>query len=218
MSNGWLEAFPDLERLDPEARRALAEQGRRVSIPAGSVLFRDGDLCQAFLLVLEGQVRVQKVAESGREIVLYRVEAGQSCIMTTACLLGDLPYGAEGLTESPVEAVALPGMLFHRLLAQSDPFRRFIFTAYSTRLAGLLSLIEEVAFGRIDRRLAGLLLDQAEAGTVRATHQDLAVELGSAREVISRQLKEFERRGWIALARGQLSLLNPAALENLRDV
>lgn len=212
----WLPAFPDLDALDAESRRLLAEGSRQVTLPAGTPLFRSGDLCENFMLVVDGQVRVQKVAATGREIVLYRVESGQSCILTTACLVNAERYTAEGLTETDIDAVVIPRSLFHTLLGRSEGFRRFVFGAYATRLADLLCLIEEVAFGRIDMRLAAFLLDHAGAdGTLKVTHQELAIELGTAREVVSRQLKDFERRGWVALGRGQIALTGPNALRML---
>ncbi|TAN47514.1 MAG: Crp/Fnr family transcriptional regulator, partial [Rhodospirillales bacterium] len=137
-------------------------------------------------------------------------------VVTTACLMSGTDYDAEGISESEIEAMALPLAAFRELLAQSAAFRDFVFKAYATRISNLLMLIEEVAFGRIDQRLAACLLDLAQKkGEVDATHQDLAVELGTAREVISRQLKEFERQGWVKLKRGQIALLSPEALSAL---
>lgn len=208
--------FPALEALDAEARRRLEAGLRAVRLPEGSALFAEGGACEAFLLLTAGRVRVCKVAETGREIVLYRVEPGQTCVLTTACLLSEGIYGAEGLAETPVEGFALAPAAFHDLMGTSAAFRRFVFSAYATRVDDLLLLIEEVAFGRIDQRLAALLTGLADAsGAVVATHQDLAVELGSAREVVSRQLKDFERRGWVSLARGRVELRDAAALAGL---
>ena len=212
----WTTLFPRLASLEPATAALLTERSRIITIPAGTVLFHEGDACQNFVLVLDGQIRVQKVAESGREIVLYRVESGQGCVLTTSCLMTEDLYMAEGVAETEVRAVIIGRDLFNTLLGQSDGFRRFVFSAYASRIADLLMLIEEVAFGRIDMRLAQCLLDKADAsGGVRATHQDLSVELGTAREVVSRQLKEFERHGWLALGRGQITLSNPGALRQL---
>jgi CRP/FNR family transcriptional regulator len=211
-----LTAFPALAGLEPESRRQLAAGLRRVEVPAGTVLFSDGAACHAFVLLLEGSVRVQKVAETGREIVLYRVEPGQTCVLTTNCLLAEGAYGADGIAETALRGYTLAPGVFQALLASSAVFRRFVFAAYATRVSDLLLLIEEVAFGRIDQRLAQHLLSRAAAGAaadqVSATHQDLAVELGTAREVVSRQLKDFERRGWVALARGRVTLTDARAL------
>ncbi|WP_019645461.1 Crp/Fnr family transcriptional regulator [Novispirillum itersonii] len=209
-------AFPALKDLDPASLGSLRQHLRPVHIPAGTRLFSEGDPCQAFLLVQSGCIRVQKVAENGREIVLYRVESGQTCILTTLCLMAGQPYGGEGLAEQDIDGALLPATAFSHLLAQSSVFRSFAFAAYATRLSDLLMLIEDVAFGRIDTRLAALLINRHDAGgTVIATHQDLAAELGSAREVISRQLKDFERRGWISLHRGRLIVLDTKALSGL---
>ena len=205
--------FPALAALEPEAARLFAA-ARQVDIPAGTVLFQDGSPCGNYVLVIEGSIRVQKVAENGREIVLYRVEGGQSCVLTTNCLIGGENYAAEGIAENAVTALVLPAMAFRALLASSDVFRSFVFSAYASRMSDLLLLIEEVAFGRIDARLAAWLAERG-GGELKATHQEIAVELGTAREVVSRQLKEFERRGWVALGRGRLAVQNIKALSAL---
>ncbi|MGB0749848.1 MAG: Crp/Fnr family transcriptional regulator [Magnetospiraceae bacterium] len=217
MTDGdWIAVFPDLSGLEPETRANLMRVASPVSLPKDSVVFRPGDACGAYLLVLEGSVRVQMIAESGREIVLYRVETGQTCILTTACLLGQSDYAAEAITEEPVRAVAIPAGAFQQALDRSPVLRTFVFTHYGTRIMGLMALIEEVAFGRIDLRLARFLLNHggAEAALTR-THQEIAVELGTAREVVSRQLKEFERRGWVSLGRGRVSITDKPALKEL---
>jgi len=191
----------------------LRQAAKIVDIPAGTVLFRDGGACTSYVLVQEGVIRVQKTAENGREIVLYRVEAGQSCVLTTNCLIAQECYAAEGIAETRVKALVVPAQTFRSLLARSESFRTFVFSAFSTRIADLLLLIEEVAFGRIDVRLAGWLRQHVDQrGEIHATHQDIAVELGTAREVISRQLKEFERCGWLALHRGRVCIVDAAAL------
>ena len=209
-------AFPALAKLDIESSRILEQGLRPVDIPAGTVLFRDGADCANYLLVQEGAVRVQKVAENGREIVLYRVERGQSCVLTTNCLLGGGLYAAEGIAETEVRALVLPASVFRGLLAGSADFRDFIFSVYAARIADLLLLIEEVAFGRIDVRLAAWVRGRAGDGQdVLATHQEISVELGTAREVVSRQLKEFERRGWVQLHRGRVRVIDAAAMDRL---
>lgn len=210
------QAFPQLARLDGDCARMLEASARVVTIPPGTQLFRDGSECSSYVLVIEGSIRVQKVAENGREIVLYRVERGQSCVLTTNCLIARDDYAAEGITETDVKALVLPAPSFRALLAKSDAFRDFVFSAYAARISDLLMLIEEVAFGRIDVRLAAWLRQHADAaGEIKATHQDIAVELGTAREVVSRQLKEFERRGWVALGRGRMQVRDRRGMESL---
>ncbi len=211
-----MEGFPALRDLDAEARRLLEDGARPATVAAGTSLFLDGDPCTAFTLVLDGAVRVQKVSESGRCIVLYRVEPGETCVLTTNALMAAIPYGAEGLAETDLAVAIVPLSTFRRLLAVSEVFRRFVFSAYATRISDLLLLIEEVAFARIDTRLAHLLLARADpSGQVRATHHELATELGSAREVISRQIKEFERHGWVSAARGRVVVCDRVALETV---
>jgi CRP/FNR family transcriptional regulator len=209
----WLNHFPALSAIDDEAWVAAVEEAMPLTVPAGEAVFREGDRCSNFLLVLDGAVRVQKLSENGREIVLYRVEEGQSCILTTACMLGGKEYNAEAFTETEVHAVALPYSAFQKALHGSHGFREFVFGAYSERVTELLMLIDSISFGRIDQRLAAHLLEQADSDDeLRLTHQDLARELGTAREVVSRMLKEFERRGMVQLGRGRITLHDRAAL------
>jgi CRP/FNR family transcriptional regulator len=159
---------------------------------------------------------VQQVSETGHEIVLYRIHAGQSCVLTTACLLAFEDYSAEGIAETDVRAVAVPRAVFDDLVSQSKPFRDFVFAAFSKRITDLFLMIDEVAFQRMDVRLASRLIALSSgAEEILTTHQKLSVELGSAREVISRQLQEFQRRGWIAQSRGKVRILRREPLEHL---
>jgi len=212
----WIDYFPGLKRLDPENSAPLVENSKVISLPAGTRIFGPGQSPENFLLLLEGTVRVQQVSDKGRELVLYRVSAGESCALTTACLMGYEEYLAEGIAESAVNAVAIPRATFDELIARSPKFRQFVFTAFSVRVTNLFKIIEEVAFSRIDVRLAQKLLELADAHNhVSLTHQQLASELGSAREVISRQLQEFLRQGWIAKSRGSIEITEPGALKRL---
>jgi CRP/FNR family transcriptional regulator len=211
----WIDRFPGLSKLDEPIRATLVEWSQIVDLPAGTVIFGPGKAPESLLLLLDGTVRVQQVAENGREIVLYRVQAGESCVLTTACLLAYEDYSAEGLAETAIRAVAIPRTVFEDLIARSGLFRRFVFTAYSKRITDLFLVIEEVAFKRIDIRLAQKLLELGrKTGHIYLTHQQLAVELGSAREVISRQLNEFQRRGWISATRGDVHLTDIPALDD----
>ena len=212
-AHDWTSLVPALAILETPARERLAAMTQQFTAPAGTVLFSEGSACHAYLILLSGQVRVQKVGANGREIVLYRVEPGETCVITTACLMAGVDYDAEGIAEADIVAQALPLSGFRELLASSAGFRDFVFRTYGTRISSLLLLLEEVAFGRIDQRLAACLLERAKgSGEIGGTHQDLAVELGTAREVVSRQLKEFERHGWVSLGRGQIRLLQPGSL------
>lgn len=213
MPTAWLSQIPALAHMAGEIGQVLTSQSKVVALPAEARVYAPGRAPEAYLLVLDGTVRVQQVSEGGREIVLYRVTAGESCTLTTACLLGHDTYSAEAITETPVKAVAIPRATFDDLVARSPEFRRFVFTAFSDRITNLFRLVEQVAFGRLDARLARKLCDLADgAGVVVATQQQLAAEIGSAREVISRTLGDFARRGWLEVQRGRIRLIDRAAL------
>jgi CRP/FNR family transcriptional regulator len=212
----WIDGFPGLGRLPEDLLDTLARNSAVVSLPAGSRIYGPGHAPDSYLLLIDGSIRVQQVSESGREIVLYRVSAGESCALTTACLMGYEDYPAEAVAETDIRAVAIPRATFDDLIARSAEFRRFVFTAFSARVTNLFRIIEEVAFARMDIRLAHKLLELAHGDKhVAATQQQLASELGSAREVVSRILSEFQRRGWIASARGHVTLVDRPALEKL---
>lgn len=212
----WIKRFPGLAGLEPAVAQRLLRAARIAHLPAGSRIFGPGQAPESLVLLLDGSVRVQQVSESGREIVLYRVSAGESCVLTTACLMAYDDYLAEAVAETDVSAVAIPRAAFDEAIAQSPVFRRFVFGTFSRRVTDLFRIIDEVAFSRIDIRLAQRLLKLAGPGDhVAQTHQQLAAELGTAREVVSRQMQEFQRRGWVEVARGDVALTNRDALARL---
>ncbi len=215
MTAVWIDRFAGLSRLSDAVRQTLLTKSKVIEVPKGTVIFAPGKPAHDLLLLLDGSVRVHQTSDAGREIVLYRVTAGESCVMTTACMLAHEEYSAEGIAENDVRAVAIPRAVFDDLIAQSVEFRTFILTAYSHRITDLFHVIEEIAFQRLDIRLAQKLSDMAGGAVVKATHHDLAVELGTAREVVSRQLQEFQRRNWIAQSRGAIQILQPEALLKL---
>ena len=216
MEGNWINRFEGLARLPEAVRNRLVADSRVVRAKAGQTIFGAGNMPSNMLLLLEGTVRVFHTSENGREIVLYRVEAGQSCVLTTACLLAHEAYSAEGVAETDVTAVAIPTATFDALVADSPVFRTFVFTVYAQRITDLFRVIDEVAFGRIDMRLAGRLLALARGSSeIGATHQQIATELGTVREVVSRQLNEFQRRGWVEIGRGLIRLTDRDALARI---
>ncbi|SLN41498.1 cAMP receptor protein [Roseivivax jejudonensis] len=215
-SGAWIARFPGLSRLPDEIRADLVAGSQVVSVPADTQIFAPGQSADNLLLLLDGTVRVQQRSDTGREVFLYRVHAGESCVLTTACMLAFEDYAADGIAETDVTAVAIPRRTFDDLVARSPVFREFVFTAYSRRITDLFTLIDDIVFRRVDVRLASRLLELAGSGdTVRATHAVLAAELGTAREVISRTLSEFHRRGWIEQARGEVRLTGREGLERM---
>ncbi|MFV0246138.1 MAG: Crp/Fnr family transcriptional regulator [Qingshengfaniella sp.] len=214
--NDWIDRFQGLRRLPPDIRADLTRGSQIVSVPAGTQVFAPGQSADNLLLLLEGTVRVQQKSDTGREIFLYRVHAGESCVLTTACMLSYEDYAADGIAETAVTAVAIPRATFDDLVGRSPVFREFVFAAYSRRITDLFALIDDIVFQRMDVRLAARLLELADdAGIVRATHAVLGTELGTAREVVSRTLSEFQRRGWIEQSRGEVRLTGRAGLDRL---
>jgi CRP/FNR family transcriptional regulator len=217
-AESWIERFPGLARLEEGLRETIAARGRIVHLPAGSRIFGPGQAPENFLLLLDGTIRVQQVSESGREIVLYRVTAGESCPLTTACLMNYEDYLAEAVAETDIRALAIPRATFDELIARSPEFRRFVFTAFSVRITDLFRVIDDVAFARLDIRLAERLIALAgKSGHITITQQQLASDLGTAREVVSRMLNEFQRRGWLAIGRGGLTIEDRDALAALAN-
>lgn len=216
MTTPWFQQFPELAALADPAWRDLASASSELTLPAGVAAFRPGDLPAHYLLILEGRLRVQLLTATGHEIVLYRVGKGEPCVLTTSCLLASEPYPAEGITETAVRAVAIPARIFHQALAASEGFRAFALASFARRLSNLIGLVQNVAFGRVEARLATLLLEQADAKQrVTLTHQALATELGTAREVVSRKLKALEQRHLLRLSRGAVEILDVKALRAL---
>lgn len=216
IASSWIVGFEGLARLAAADRALLAERSQTMDLPPGAVVFSPGSPCGVYLLVLDGSIRVQMIADTGREIVLYRVRRGESCVLTTACLLGEEVYAAEGVVEEPTVGVAVPAPVFDELMGRSDAFRRFVFAGYGRRVADILATMQAAVFHRIDARLARHLAARG-GGTLDVTHQDLAVELGTAREVVSRHLKAFEKRGLVRLGRGTVEVVEPAALRRLGE-
>jgi CRP/FNR family transcriptional regulator, anaerobic regulatory protein len=203
-------AFPVFAEMREAARHSFLASARYLAVPAGGVLFDEGSRCGAFPLLLKGSVKVTKTSSDGREMVLYRILPGQLCLLTTSCLLGKASYPARGAAEENCELVLAEPGSFHGLLGEQEAFRRLVFGLFSERVTELMELVEEVAFKQLDRRLAALLATRG--GAIHASHQVLADELGSVRVVVSRLLRDFEERGWVALGREQIRVVDAAAL------
>lgn len=193
-----------LDKLPDALKDDVLETVKAMSLPQGKILFRAGEPCQGLPLVLRGTVKVQMTGAAGNSIVLYRMGKDDICTLSIGCLMTGYGYRAEALVEEASEAVMIPRGLFDRLMDQSAEFRLGVMESYGRRLDDLMLLVEEVAFRRMDERLDEWL--QARTSPVLITHQELAVELGTAREVVSRLLKELERKGQVKLARGRIEL------------
>jgi CRP/FNR family transcriptional regulator len=207
----WENHFPQFfESGDPGMKR-LMNAAKKVDIPAGQQVFYPGGACENYLLMLDGNVKAQLISENGREIMLYHVLPGDSCVLTTSCLLSGEPYPAEAVTEQNSTAFVISGKVFHQSLNESVFFRQFVFNNFALRLSKIINRIEQVIFEPVENRLSKLLLAYNKK-QIEKTHQELAAELGTAREVVSRHLKNFEGQGWIMLRRGTIEIIDPPAL------
>ncbi len=216
MNANCTDDLPALNELDAQTKAEFYRAAVRVVFPPGKIVFRPGDACLQFLLVASGLIKVRRVTECGREIVLYRVAPNETCILTTASLLSAESYTAEAVTETQVEAFVLKAAAFNNLIGRSASFRNLVFEGYSRRIAALMTKIEELICTRIDARLAERLLELMDGNArAAATQYALAADLGTAREVIGRVLNAFERSGWVRLSRGAVDIVDAKALRAL---
>jgi CRP/FNR family transcriptional regulator, anaerobic regulatory protein len=211
-----LQQYPMLRELSAADQAVLQKAANVMHLPAGMVVFDENQPCQGFPLLLSGNIRVIKAAPNGRELQLYRVMPGESCILTSSCLLGNTRYHARGIAEQALEMVLLPASAFHTLLGKQEVFRSYVFHLFSDRLTDLMQLVSAVAFQKLDQRLANLLV--SKTNPIHATHQSLADELGSAREIVSRLLKGFAEQGWVKLGREQIDITDAAALKRFASL
>jgi CRP/FNR family transcriptional regulator len=211
---GWRARATGLPPAEGAAAAAL-DRLAPVEVPEGAVLFRPGETVKGFVIVLRGRVDVYLTGVSGREILLYEVVPGQSCVQSTLGLMGGEDYSGEAVARAPSEIVLVPRDLFLRLMDEAPAFRRFVFAAFAARLQSMMHLLDRVAFQRIETRLAACLLDRAEGDTLNATHAEIAVMIGTAREVVSRRLDALARRGIVELARGQVRIRDADALREI---
>jgi CRP/FNR family transcriptional regulator, anaerobic regulatory protein len=211
-----------LERIDfyhespPELQATMAAAARYVSLAPGEFLFREGDTSMEFAAVGTGSIRVFRVGATGRDITLYHVRSQQSSLVSMLAVLLGRPVIATGQAEVATEVVLLPAAAVREWVIASDPMRRYIFETVTRALVDVTSLLEDLAFRTMDGRLAALLLQHFEtADVISMRHEDIAAELGTAREVVSRLLETYERRGAITLSRGRVEMRDEAILRQL---
>ena len=210
-----LGCYPVLSKLDPALLAKVERSVKYLQVPAGHRLFDEGSPCTLYPLLIEGAIRASKCSPDGHEILLYRLHPGESCVITAVALLGESPYPAIGSAETDLTLYGLPREVFLEAILKSPEFRVFVFDFLSQRMAHLMALIDDVAFRRVDQRLASRLLRSEQP--IAATHQMLADELGTTREVVSRTLESFQESGMLKLGRKRIEILNRDALARVHS-
>ena len=207
------QVYPVLDQLPPDLLKRVEGEARLVRASEGDELFREGNPCTAYPLLVEGTIRAMKADPAGHEILLYRLSPGQSCVITVVALLGGTPYPAQARAETDLALFTVPRALFEEMILKCVPFRRFVFQSLSERMTHLMALLDDVAFRRVDQRLASHLLCCEEP--ITQTHQMLADSLGTTREVVSRILESFQEAGMLKLGRKRVEILDRGALERV---
>ena len=220
MTEDFIKKFNDsfllLRNLPSEKKQQLFENAMQMKFGDGDIILDEGTACSGIGIVADGTVRVFKMSEEGKEITLYRIYAGEICVMSLTCMMGGINYPVIAQAEGEVEVLNIPADYFRSMIGCNEVWQKYIFSQLAYRMFDLMSVLEEVAFFSMDRRLADLLLEKSnEKSVIELTHEAIAFELGSAREVISRLLKDFERRGLVALSRGRITITDLKKLRHM---
>jgi CRP/FNR family transcriptional regulator, anaerobic regulatory protein len=205
--NDLIKTFPVFRKGPEILVDDVLTSAQRRTLPMGKQIYSEGDACVAIAFVLSGEIRVFKAGQSGREITLYEIGPGETCILNASCILSGRSYPANAVALTNVEVFLVPSADFRRLVDEHEQMRDFVFTLLSRRLSDVMELVEEVAFGRMDERLMEYLIEKSADGKLETTHQKIAGDLGTSREVVSRLLKDLERKQTVRLSRNSISLL-----------
>lgn len=208
------ELFPFLrELIDDSSFSTIMKK----NLLKGTKVFDEGDPCGGVAFLLGGCIRVSKVGRNGREVVLYRLRKGDSCILTISSVMGNMSYPASAIVEEDAEVFLLSMQQFKSLMSHNSEIQHYVYKLLSERLLEVMTLIDEIIFKNIDERLLEFLLKYSthDGDILEITHDEIAIELGTAREVVSRMLKKLERDGLLYLSRGKVKLLQRSDLENI---
>jgi len=207
-------SIPFLQNTTPLIKREFLDFAYYVKIPTGRQIFSEGDNVDGIALLMTGVVRVYKIGHTGREITLYRFGEGESCVITANAILNQQEFPALAVVEREAEAVMVPADTFSDWVRRYDPWRKFVFYLFSQRLVSVMEIVDAVAFQRLDRRVAGLLLRRSQKNNpISITHQEIANEIGSSREVVSRLLEDFSSREVVSLSRGEIEIIDFESLK-----
>ncbi|KQQ45164.1 Crp/Fnr family transcriptional regulator [Methylobacterium sp. Leaf125] len=209
----WVERFPLVRDFSASHLQVARGTVHFPVLEAGAIAYELQGACANYLMCIDGRTRVFRMSEGGREMLIYKVGAGGTCVLTTQCLLSGGGFPAQSVAEARTELAALPSDTFRQLMRESDAFRTFVLDDYTKLLSGMFDLVEEIAFAPLEQRLARRLLVEADAeGIVWKTHQQLASDVGSVREVVSRLLGEWADDGLVEIRRGQVQVIDRASL------
>jgi CRP/FNR family transcriptional regulator len=203
----FVQVFPAFRNSPEGLVRDILSKAILRPFPMGMLIYAENDACSAIAFLLSGEIRVYKAAEGGREITLYEIGKGETCILNASCILANTPYPANAVSVTEGSMLLVPADDFRRLMKINEDMQHFVFEIMSRRLSTVMALVEEVAFGRMDRRLREYLSEKAGHGVLKSTHQKIADDLGTSREVVSRLLKDLEHKGIVALSRSEITLL-----------
>ncbi len=217
-----LEKFSFYRDGDKDFRTEIEEAVSVARLEAGTHFYNEGDRCGGFAMLSHGRIRVYKLSDTGREITLYVVREGETCVVNILSTILDLPAPAAAVAQSEIEGLVVPAETFRRWVREIPPFRDYVFRTLAQRLVDLMTLVEQVAFQKMDRRLASFLIGRIAQtpladGTLEATHEQIAADLGCTREVVSRLLEDFERRGGLTLSRGRITIMDPTILTSAAE-
>jgi CRP/FNR family transcriptional regulator len=196
--------------LNEELLTFLDQQAsvQTITVPADTMVCQSGDVCENLVIVLEGRVKVYRPASNGKSLTLYTVNKNESCILTASCILNQIPFPAFAVTTSEVKALSIPPDKVIDWLEHEPMWQKYMFALLSQRMINLIELVDTVAFESLDVRLEAWLQARADQEIIQITHQQIAEELASSREVISRLLKRFEKKGVVELGRGTITVIN----------
>jgi CRP/FNR family transcriptional regulator len=208
--------LPFLNQADQNLIRSFMGEAFLAKLPADRDVYLQGDIVENIALLLSGSVRVFKIGETGREITLYRFGLGESCVLTANAILNQRSFPAIATVEEDAEVVLIPADVFQSWVKEYDLWRDFVFELLSDRLSAIIDVVDEVVFNRMDQRIAAWLINNmGDQPKIMVTHQKIADDLGSSREVISRLLEDFSKKGWIIPSRGSIEIVDQAALKNI---
>ncbi len=211
--------FPVMKGLTEKARLEIFGLGQLVVLPKDQMLMQQNQQCQYIPFVISGLLRVYKLSPNGREMTLYRLGPGDTCLLSIACQIKGEDFPALAQIEEKAQLFMLPVSVYHEVLDRFLPWKDYVASLLYEHLLEVMQTLEAVAFDRTDFRLMQWLLkkSQEQTGAIHYTHEAIAIELGTAREVISRLLGELKNKGLVRLGRGKIELIDPVRLEQLLD-